>query len=74
MDDPIYAERKDIIEIDDPDLGTVRMQGVVPKLHSRPGSVWRTGASLGQDNDLVYGEWLGKSAADLEVLRASGTI
>jgi crotonobetainyl-CoA:carnitine CoA-transferase CaiB-like acyl-CoA transferase len=74
LDDPIYAERQDIIEIEDPDLGLVRMQGVVPKMHSRPGSVWRTGASLGQDNDLVYGEWLGKSAAELELLRANGTV
>ena len=49
-------------------------KGWCPNSVSWPGSVWRTGASLGQDNDLVYGEWLGKSAADLDVLRASGTI
>jgi formyl-CoA transferase len=41
---------------------------------SRPGSVWRTGPSLGQDNDLVLGEWLGKSDDELAALRSSGTI
>jgi len=74
VNDPIYAEREDIVEIEDADLGTVRMQGVVPKMGSRPGSVWRTGPSLGQDNDLVLGEWLGKSDDELAALRSSGTI
>jgi len=74
VNDPIYAEREDIVEIEDADLGTVRMQAVVPKMGSRPGSVWRTGPSLGQDNDLVLGEWLGKSDDELAALRSSGTI
>lgn len=72
--DQTYAEREDIIAIDDHDLGTVRMQGVVPKLHSRPGSVWRTGARLGEDNDTVYGEWLGYDSEKLDKLRSAGTI
>jgi crotonobetainyl-CoA:carnitine CoA-transferase CaiB-like acyl-CoA transferase len=74
VNDPTYAEREDIVEIDDPDLGTVRMQGVVPKMGSRPGSVWRTGPSLGQDNELVYGDWLGKTAEELAKLSESGVI
>jgi crotonobetainyl-CoA:carnitine CoA-transferase CaiB-like acyl-CoA transferase len=74
VNDPIYAEREDIIDVDDADLGRVRMQGVVPKLGSRPGSVWRTGPSLGQDNALVFGEWLGKSEEELASLAESGVI
>ena len=74
VNDPIYAEREDIINVDDPDLGRVRMQGVVPKLGSRPGSVWRTGPSLGQDNALVFGEWLGKSDEELATLGEAGVI
>ena len=50
------------------------MQAVVPKLHQRPGSVWRTGPSLGEDNDLVYGKWLGKSMDELDRLRSDGVI
>lgn len=67
--DPIYAERGDIITVDDADLGPVRMQAVIPHFRQRPGRVWRTGPALGQDNHLVYGQWLGLGAdelADLE--------
>ena len=45
------------------------MQAVVPMLHERPGTVWRTGPQLGEDNDLVYGEWLGISEEHLADLR-----
>jgi crotonobetainyl-CoA:carnitine CoA-transferase CaiB-like acyl-CoA transferase len=60
MGDQTYAEREDIITVADPDLGEVKMQAVIPKTHQRPGNgVWRVGPKLGEDNDLVYGEWLG---------------
>jgi crotonobetainyl-CoA:carnitine CoA-transferase CaiB-like acyl-CoA transferase len=72
--DPIYREREDIVSVPDAELGTVRMQGVVPKLHQRPGAVWRTGPALGEDNDLVYGKWLGKSMEELDRLRSDGVI
>jgi crotonobetainyl-CoA:carnitine CoA-transferase CaiB-like acyl-CoA transferase len=72
--DATYREREDIITINDADLGVVKMQAVIPKLHMRPGSVWRTGPALGQDNDLVYGEWLGHSAEELSLLRKEGVV
>jgi crotonobetainyl-CoA:carnitine CoA-transferase CaiB-like acyl-CoA transferase len=72
--DPIYAEREDIVTVPDPELGPVRMQAVVPRLAQRPGSVWRTGAALGQDNDLVFSEWLGRSSDELAALRSEGII
>jgi len=36
MDDPTYAERNDIITVDDEDLGPVRMQAVVPSCATMP--------------------------------------
>jgi len=57
--DQVYAERQDIITVDDTELGPVRMQAALPHVSEHPGSVWRTGTSLGEDNDLVYGDWLG---------------
>lgn len=72
--DPIYAEREDIISVPDADLGQVRMQAVVPKMHQNPGAVWRTGPALGEDNELVYGKWLGKSQDEVDCLRAAGVI
>ena len=72
--DPIYAERDDVITIDDPNLGPVRMQAVIPKLLNHPGHVWRTGPALGEDNDLVYRTYLGLTAERYAQLRANGTI
>ncbi|MEU6784239.1 CoA transferase [Nonomuraea angiospora] len=72
--DPVYAERGDIITVDDADLGPVRMQGVIPHFHRRPGKVWRTGPALGQDNHLVYHEWLGLAEEELAELEQHGVI
>jgi len=69
FDDDIYRQREDIVTVDDPDLGPVRMQAVVPRLLNNPGSVWRTGPALGADTDLVLSEWLSIPAERLEELR-----
>jgi crotonobetainyl-CoA:carnitine CoA-transferase CaiB-like acyl-CoA transferase len=72
--DPIYAERNDVITIEDPNLGPVRMQAVIPKLLNHPGHVWRTGPALGEDNDLVYRTYLGLTDERYARLLANGTI
>jgi formyl-CoA transferase len=69
-----YRERESITDIDDDDLGPIRMQNVVPKLENYPGRVWRSGPSLGADNTLVYREYLGMSDAEVEQLRREGVI
>jgi crotonobetainyl-CoA:carnitine CoA-transferase CaiB-like acyl-CoA transferase len=74
MADATYRERGDIIEIDDPELGPVKMQGVVPKLNRHGGNVWRPGAELGADNELVYREYIGLSEDEYEVLVQDGVI
>ncbi|MFC4561112.1 CaiB/BaiF CoA transferase family protein [Nocardiopsis mangrovi] len=74
VNDPIYAERGDIVTVQDPDLGPVRMQGVVPRFAERPGHVWRTGPALGADNDLVYRDWLGLDDDRIGRLRDAGAI
>lgn len=72
--DPTFQERESIVTIDDPDLGDLRMQNVVPKMMNYTGSIWRSAPDLGQDNDLVYGDWLSIDDADMAVLRKSGDI
>jgi crotonobetainyl-CoA:carnitine CoA-transferase CaiB-like acyl-CoA transferase len=74
VNDRTYQERGDIITVADADLGAVRMQAVVPMLHKRPGSVWRVGPRLGEDNMLVYGQWLGIPATRLAQLREQHVI
>lgn len=73
-EDPVYAEREDIVTIDDADLGPVRMQSVIPHFRQRPGAVWRTGPALGQDNDLVYRQWLGLDPDHLTDLEKHGVV
>jgi formyl-CoA transferase len=70
----LYRERGDIIEIDDPDLGVIKMAGVIPKMHVNPGAVWRTGPKQGQDNAEVYSEVLGMDEARISELRDAGVI
>jgi formyl-CoA transferase len=74
LDDPVYAERGDIVTVDDPQLGPVRMQAVVPRFHQHPGAVWRTGPALGEDNDVVYRKWLGVPDEEYAQLQAEGVV
>jgi crotonobetainyl-CoA:carnitine CoA-transferase CaiB-like acyl-CoA transferase len=74
VEDPTYAELGDVISIDDRDLGPVRMQGVIPRLANHPGTVWRTGPGLGEDNAFVLQELLGLDDERVAALRESGVI
>ena len=72
--DEVFAERGIIATVHDDDLGDVRMQGVVPQFVEEPGEVWRTGPSLGMDNALVYGTWLGLEESELKQMRDNQVI
>jgi crotonobetainyl-CoA:carnitine CoA-transferase CaiB-like acyl-CoA transferase len=74
VEDETYRERGDVIEIEDPDLGMVRMQAALPKLANHGGGVWRTGARLGEDNDYVYKGILGMSDSEIDRLKEAEVI
>ncbi|MCU4183838.1 CoA transferase [Acidiferrimicrobium sp. IK] len=74
LEHPTIVEREDVITVEDRELGDVRMQAVVPKMMNHPGKVWRTGPFLGEDNDLVYREYLHLPAKQVDELREKGTI
>jgi crotonobetainyl-CoA:carnitine CoA-transferase CaiB-like acyl-CoA transferase len=74
MADPTYEEIGAIVSVDDEDLGTVRMQGVIPRLHHHSGEIWRTGPKLGSDNAYVYREVLGMSENEFQELQNEKTI
>jgi formyl-CoA transferase len=74
FEDEVYAERGDIVTVEDPQLGPLRMQAVVPRLHKHGGAVWKSGGQLGEDNSLVYSGYLGLTDEQVDVLRAAGTI
>src|SRR5919202_5080934 len=61
LSDEQYAARRNIVEVEDPDIGPFPMQNVVPRLTETPGEVRWTGPKLGQHNDEIYTQVLGMS-------------
>lgn len=72
--DQTFQERENIVTVKDPDLGDIRMQNVVPRLSNYSGKIWRSAPKLGEDNNLVYGEWLKMGKDRLTELIAEGHI
>ena len=69
--DETYRERGSIITVDDPDLGPLRMQGVVPRLANHTGDVWQAAPKLGEHTEQVLRCELGMSDAEIAVLTGS---
>jgi crotonobetainyl-CoA:carnitine CoA-transferase CaiB-like acyl-CoA transferase len=72
--DPQYVARQDIVEVTDPDFGSVRMAAPVPVLSRTPGQVRFTGRDLGSDNEGIFADELGLADVDLQQLRSDGVI
>lgn len=72
--DPQYQHRDNIVPINDPELGTVRVVGVVPKFTRTPGEIEHLSVAVGHHNEEIYCGRLNISRAELESLRAQGVI
>lgn len=72
--DPHFRVREAIIDVPDPTLGTVTMQGIFPKLSATPGRVRWAGRGLGADTDSILADRLGYGSADIMQLRQDGVI
>lgn len=51
--DPQYKERENIVEVEHPRLGRVKIPGVVPKFSETPGSIRQIAPDLGEHNDEI---------------------
>lgn len=71
--DPHYEARGTIAAVDDPDLGEIRMQAVVPRLSETPGRIRFAGRAQGECTDEVLAE-AGYDAATIERLRGDGAV
>lgn len=71
--DPHFAARDAIVSVADDELGTVKMQSVVPAFSQTPGAVRHAGPSLGQHNEEVFSA-LGLDADRQKALRDAGVI
>ena len=74
MDDPQFQALESIVSVDDPDLGSVKMQNVMFRMSETPGRVRWAGRGIGEDNQTVYGDELGLSAEELESLSEDGVL
>ena len=72
--DPHYAAREDIIQVEHPDFGTLKMPGIVPKLSVTPGEIKWIGPKMGEHNQEIYQEMLGIDSAELDALKEKGII
>lgn len=73
MDDPQYRALDTVTEVEDPELGTIRMQNVLFRLSETPGAIRWPGRPHGADTDAVLTE-LGLGPADISALRARGAV
>ena len=71
--DPQFTARQAIVRVPDAELGSVRMQGVVPRFSETPGAVRHAGPAIGQHNEEVYAG-LGLTPAQIEGLKARKVI
>ena len=53
FEDPQYQARENIVEVEHPRLGKVKIPGVVPKFSETPGSIRQIAPDLGEHNDEI---------------------
>lgn len=75
FEDPQFRARDMLVEMEDPDLGTIVAPGVVPRLSETPGEARWTGSwRLGCHNREIYGGLLGLADDELAALAEAGVI
>jgi crotonobetainyl-CoA:carnitine CoA-transferase CaiB-like acyl-CoA transferase len=72
--DPQYAARDNIISVEDPTDGEIKMSNVVPRLSLTPGRVDWSGPEMGVHNEEVYGDLLGYSQEEVARMKQEGII
>ena len=73
-EDQHYAARENIVSVEDEELGTVSMPGVIPKMSATPGRIASAGPVIGDHNQEIYARLLGKSEQELSALKEKGII
>lgn len=74
MKDPHYQARGTITTVVDPQIGPVRMAGVVPRFSTTPEQPIAPAPNLGQHNSEVYGGLLGLSDKRIAELTEAGVL
>jgi crotonobetainyl-CoA:carnitine CoA-transferase CaiB-like acyl-CoA transferase len=72
--DPQWKARQLLVDVADPEMGTVRMHNTLPLLSQTPGEIKWTGGGLGADNLAFYTDELGLSKEQVEQLQFKAVI
>jgi formyl-CoA transferase len=75
LEDPHFAARQSLVDVDTPRWGKIKMQNAFPRLSDTPSTI-RTPApvEIGQHNAEIYGDLLGMDADEMDRLKAANAI
>lgn len=75
LEDPHFAAREALVEVDSPRWGRFKMQNVFPKMSDTPGAIRSLApATIGSDNEAVYQGILGMDDAEIARLKDASAI
>ena len=74
FNDPHYAARENIVEVEHPRLGKVKVPGVVPKFSRTPGAIRHRAPELGEHNGEILADLVGLSEEEVAELKEKGII
>lgn len=74
FNDPHYKARENIVEVEHPRLGKVKVPGIVPKFSKTPGAIRFRAPDLGENNEEILCEELGFSKEEIKELEEQGII
>ncbi|GLC91803.1 CoA transferase [Cupriavidus sp. TA19] len=69
MEDPHFEARGNIETVQHPELGPIKMPGIVPKMLGTPAEPIQPAPSIGQDNEEIFTGLLGIDAEEYRFLR-----
>jgi formyl-CoA transferase len=71
---PHYKARENIVEVDHPRLGKIKVPGIVPKFSKTPGAIRHRAPELGEHNEEILCGVLGLSKEEMNKLKKQGVI
>lgn len=74
FEDPQFKARENIVEVEHPRLGKVKIPGVVPKFSDTPGSIRQIAPDLGEHNEDILQSLLGMDAEKIAALKEKNVI
>jgi len=72
--DEHYAARNNLVEVQHPEFGTLKVPGIAPILSKTPGEIKWPGPPIGAYNDEIYTSLLGMDEKEIADLKTEGVI